>query len=57
MMGYKNKPVRNKFWTPGVLVLAALMAAGAVAVIARFTGGLGYVSNLSNARPWNMDRY
>jgi len=54
MMGYKNKPVRNKFWTPGVLVLAALMAAGAVAVIARFTGGLGYVSNLSNARPWGI---
>ncbi len=53
-MGYKNKPVRNKFWTPGVLVLAALMAAGAVAVIARFTGGLGYVSNLSNARPWGI---
>ena len=54
MMGHKKKPVRNKFWTPGVLVLAALMAAGAVAIIARFTGGLGYVSNLSNARPWGI---
>jgi len=54
MMGPKKKPVRNKFWTPGVLVLAALMAAGAVAVIARFTGGLGYVSNMSNARPWGI---
>jgi len=54
MMEHKKKPVRNKFWTPGVLVLAVFMAAGAIAVIARFTGGLGYVSNLSNARPWGI---
>lgn len=47
-------PLKAKFWTPGVLVLVALMAAGAVAVVARFTGGIGYVSNLTTARPWGL---
>jgi Ni/Fe-hydrogenase subunit HybB-like protein len=35
-------------------VLAVLMAAGAAAVLARFIGGIGYVSNLSTARPWGI---
>lgn len=47
-------PVQARFWTPGVLVLAFLMAAGAAAVLARFIGGIGYVSNLSTARPWGI---
>jgi Ni/Fe-hydrogenase subunit HybB-like protein len=47
-------PIRAKFWTPGVLVLTFLMAAGAAAVLARFIGGIGYVSNLSTARPWGI---
>jgi Ni/Fe-hydrogenase subunit HybB-like protein len=47
-------PVQAKFWTPGVLVLAILMATGAAAVLARFIGGIGYVSNLSTARPWGI---
>jgi Ni/Fe-hydrogenase subunit HybB-like protein len=47
-------PIRRPFWTPGVLVLLVLMAAGAVAVLARFIGGIGYVSNLSTARPWGI---
>ncbi len=47
-------PVNQRFWTPGVVVLAFLMAAGAVAIVARFVGGIGYVSNLSNARPWGI---
>lgn len=47
-------PVQAKFWTPGVLVLAVFMAAGAAAVLARFIGGIGYVSNLSTARPWGI---
>lgn len=52
----KNRPVpvRRPLWTPGVLVMLAFMFAGAIAVIARFTGGIGYVSNLSNARPWGI---
>lgn len=47
-------PIRAKFWTPGILVLGFLMAAGAAAVLARFIGGIGYVSNLSTARPWGI---
>lgn len=41
-------------WTPGVLVMLVFMFAGLVSVIARFTGGIGYVSNLTNARPWGI---
>jgi Ni/Fe-hydrogenase subunit HybB-like protein len=47
-------PVNAKFWTPGVVVLAVLMAAGAAAILARFIGGIGYVSNLTTARPWGL---
>jgi Ni/Fe-hydrogenase subunit HybB-like protein len=36
------------------MVLVFLMAAGAVAILARFIGGIGYVSNLSTARPWGI---
>ena len=54
MSSHHPYPLRTRFWTPGVVTLAFLMAAGAVAVIARFTGGIGYVSNLSTARPWGI---
>lgn len=47
-------PVNRPFWTPGVLVMLAFMAAGAVALIARFLGGLGPVTNLDNANPWGL---
>jgi Ni/Fe-hydrogenase subunit HybB-like protein len=47
-------PIRAPFWTPGVLVLVVLMACGAAAVVARFIGGIGYVANLSTARPWGI---
>jgi Ni/Fe-hydrogenase subunit HybB-like protein len=47
-------PIRAPFWTPGVLVMAILMAAGAITILARFIGGIGYVSNLSTARPWGI---
>ncbi len=53
MIAHPN-PIRAPFWTPGVLVMAALMSAGAIAVLARFIGGIGYVSNLSTARPWGI---
>jgi Ni/Fe-hydrogenase subunit HybB-like protein len=53
MIAHPN-PIRAPFWTPGVLVLAFLMGAGALAVLARFIGGIGYVSNLSTARPWGI---
>ncbi len=53
-MAHKAAPLNRKFWTPGVLVMLVFMIAGAFAIIARFTGGIGYVTNLSNARPWGL---
>jgi Ni/Fe-hydrogenase subunit HybB-like protein len=53
MIAHPN-PVRAPFWTPGVLVMAFFMGAGAIAILARFIGGIGYVSNLSTARPWGI---
>lgn len=34
--------------------MLVFMIAGFVSIIARFTGGIGYVSNLSTARPWGL---
>jgi Ni/Fe-hydrogenase subunit HybB-like protein len=53
-MKHQPSPLRTPFWTPGVLVMTFFMAAGAVAIAARFIGGIGYVSNLSTARPWGI---
>jgi Ni/Fe-hydrogenase subunit HybB-like protein len=53
-MDHKASPLNRKFWTPGVLVMLVFMIAGAVSIIARFTGGIGYVTNLTNARPWGL---
>ena len=40
-MTHRAAPIKAKFWTPGVVVLAVLMAAGAAAIAARFIGGIG----------------
>ena len=48
------QPIDRPFWTPGVLVLLALMLAGGAALAARFIGGLGAVTNLDNATPWGL---
>jgi Ni/Fe-hydrogenase subunit HybB-like protein len=53
-MTHHPYPLKTRFWTPGVVVLAVLMAAGALAILARLIGGIGYVSNLSTARPWGL---
>lgn len=53
-MTHHAAPIRAKFWTPGVVVLAVLMTSGAVTIAARFIGGIGYVSNLTTARPWGL---
>ncbi len=54
LMEHSASPLNRKFWTPGVLVMLVFMMAGAVCIIARFTGGIGYVTNLTNARPWGL---
>jgi len=53
-MSHSFQPVAKKFWTPGVIVLAAFMLAGLAAIIARLAGGLGYVTNLDQAHPWGL---
>jgi len=50
----KPVPIAVKFWTPGTLVLVALMATGFLFVIARYIGGLAAVTNLNNAHPWGL---
>ena len=53
-MMHHAAPIKAKFWTPGVVVLVVLMTAGAATIVARFIGGIGYVSNLTTARPWGL---
>jgi Ni/Fe-hydrogenase subunit HybB-like protein len=53
-MSHHACPARAKFWTPGVVTMAVLMAMGAVVITARFIGGIGYVTNLTTARPWGL---
>ena len=47
-------PVEEKFLTPGVMVMVALMGIGGAFVIARFLFGIGTVSNLNNQFPWGI---
>jgi Ni/Fe-hydrogenase subunit HybB-like protein len=53
-MEHKAGPMNRPLWTPGVLVMLVFMFAGVLAIIARFTGGIGYVTNLTHARPWGI---
>jgi hypothetical protein len=48
----KPAPLEIRFWTPGVLVLFAVMLIGFCFIIARYIGGLAVVSNLDNQHPW-----
>ncbi len=47
-------PLSVPLWTPGVLVLIALMIPGFVFILARFIGGLAAVTNLSQTSPWGI---
>ncbi|ROQ89822.1 NrfD/PsrC family molybdoenzyme membrane anchor subunit [Desulfosoma caldarium] len=51
---HRAAPLAVPLWTPGVLVLVALMIPGFVFVVARFVGGLGAVTNLSQTSPWGI---
>jgi Ni/Fe-hydrogenase subunit HybB-like protein len=53
-MSHHAAPVNSKFWTPGVVVLGFLAAIGLSVIVARYIGGIGYVSNLTTARPWGL---
>jgi formate dehydrogenase iron-sulfur subunit len=47
-------PIGGKPWTPANVVLAALMAFGAVSLMARFALGLGGATGLSNTFAWGL---
>ncbi|MGD9186849.1 MAG: Ni/Fe-hydrogenase cytochrome b subunit [Desulfobacteraceae bacterium] len=47
-------PVEEKFLTPGVMVMVALMGIGGAFAVVRFLYGIGAVSNLSNQYPWGI---
>ncbi|MBG0789797.1 MAG: Ni/Fe-hydrogenase cytochrome b subunit [Desulfovibrionaceae bacterium] len=53
-MTHKPTPVDRPFWTPGTLVMLALMIAAAVTLVIRYTYGLSAVSNLNNHYPWGI---
>ena len=44
----------EKFLSPGVMVMLALMAVGVAFVAARFLFGIGKVANLNNQFPWGI---
>lgn len=54
MSSHAPRPMNRPFWTPGVLVLLAFMLAGYSALIARYLGGLGAATNLSQTHPWGL---
>ena len=47
-------PVEAKFWTPGVIVMVAVMLTGLPFVITRYVGGLAAVTNLDTQHPWGI---
>ncbi len=55
MSSHENAaPVEEKFLTPGVMVMLAVMAVGFGFGIFRFLFGLGSVTNLNNQFPWGI---
>ncbi len=45
---------RVRFWSPGALVMAAMVIVGFMFVVARYIGGLGAVTHLSQSHPWGL---
>jgi len=55
-MSHHAEPMHRKvrFFSPGTLLLLAIMATGYAFGLARFLVGLGPVTNLTNAYPWGI---
>ena len=47
-------PIRRPLWTPANVLLAALMAFGAISFLARFVLGLGGSTHLSDTYAWGL---
>jgi Ni/Fe-hydrogenase subunit HybB-like protein len=55
MSGYlKPVEIKNKFFTPGVIVLCILALNGLAFLAARFLFGIGSVTNLNDQYPWGI---
>jgi len=50
----KPAPVKHRFFTPGVIILAVLALNGLIFLAVRFISGLGAVTNLDNNTPWGL---
>ena len=50
----KPKPIKNRFFTPGVIILTILMLNGLVFAGFRFVLGIGSITNLNNQYPWGI---
>jgi len=48
------KPIKHKFFTPGVIVLVILVINGLVFAAMRFIFGIGSVTNLNDQHPWGI---
>ncbi len=53
-MTHNPRSVAVPFWSPGTLVMLAFMIMGGITLVARYTWGLGAVTNLSNSYPWGI---
>lgn len=47
-------PIKAKYFTPGTTILFVLALAGIAALVYRFFGGLGAVTNLNNGYGWGI---
>lgn len=54
MTALTHEPLGGRLATPGTIVLALLMGAGAMAALYRFGAGLGAATNLSDRYPWGL---
>ena len=50
----KPTPQVRKYFTPGVIGIAIIAAAGILFVLVRLIFGLGAVTNLNNQYPWGI---
>lgn len=48
------KPIKYKFFTPGVIVITIFALIGIAFVLGRFVFGLGAITNLDNQYPWGI---
>jgi len=54
MENLEIKPIRQKFFTPGVLLITLIALNGLVFILLRFLFGIGYVTNLNDQYPWGL---